>query len=403
MWSRSIKEHLSKKIIGISASVTKISSGVISALWTFPSIIFAAMVLAWAAEAAQFLISQGMALAILAWLQTLPEFAVEAVIAWEAAKDPDKIHLITANFTGSLRLLVGLGWPMIYAVAAFYHRRKNKGTPLKEIFIEEEHSVEVAGLILPIAYFIFIYIKGTLNLADSLILSSFYFVYLFIINKIPPKDREETEDMEYIPRKILESKKGVRNAAIISLFLTGGIIIYLVAEPFLHSMLALATTIGISQFVFVQWVSPFLSEFPEKVSAFYWAKKITKAPMALMNMVSSNINQWTMLAAMLPVVYSIGRGKISFIVFDPHQKEEILLTIAQSIMGLIFLSNMRLSWYEASGLFSLWLTQFLVPSIRIEITWIYFLWIGIELLLVIFKIRTVQSLKIFLELCKKHF
>lgn len=361
------------------------------------------MVLAWAAEAAQFLISQGMALAVLAWLQTLPEFAVEAVISWEAAKDPEKIHLITANFTGSLRLLVGLGWPMIYAVAAFFHRKKNKGTPLKEIFIEEEHSVEVAGLILPIAYFIYIYKKGTLTLVDSLILSSFYFAYLFVINKIPPKDREEAEDMEYIPRKILESKKGVRNAAIISLFLTGGIIIYFVAEPFLHSMLALATTIGISQFVFVQWVSPFLSEFPEKVSAFYWAKKVTKAPMALMNMVSSNINQWTMLVAMLPIVYSVGKGEISFIVFDSHQKEEILLTIAQSIMGVVFLSNMKLSWYEASGLFGLWLIQFLVPSIRVEITWIYFLWIGIELLLVILKLRTVQCFKFFIELCKKHF
>src|SRR5206468_9284366 len=41
----------------------------------------------------QFLISQGLALAILAWLQTLPEFAVEAVIAWQAGKDPTKTHL----------------------------------------------------------------------------------------------------------------------------------------------------------------------------------------------------------------------------------------------------------------------------------------------------------------------
>ena len=84
------------------------------------------MVIAWAAEAAQFLISQGLALAILAWLQTLPEFAVEAVIAYEAGKDPNKIHLMTANFTGSLRLLVGLGWPMIFATAAYFTRARHK-------------------------------------------------------------------------------------------------------------------------------------------------------------------------------------------------------------------------------------------------------------------------------------
>src|SRR6187399_1534774 len=98
----------------------------LSALWTFPSILLSAFVIAWGAEAAQFLISQGLALAILAWLQTLPEFAVEAVIAMEASKDPAKIHLVTANFTGSLRLLTGLGWPMIYGTAAFFHRKKYK-------------------------------------------------------------------------------------------------------------------------------------------------------------------------------------------------------------------------------------------------------------------------------------
>ena len=89
----------------------------LSSVWTFPSILLSAFVIAWGAEAAQFLISQGLALAILAWLQTMPEFAVEAVIAWQAGKDPSKTHLAIANFTGSLRLLVGLGWPMIYFVA----------------------------------------------------------------------------------------------------------------------------------------------------------------------------------------------------------------------------------------------------------------------------------------------
>jgi hypothetical protein len=37
--------------------------------------------------------------------------------------------------------------------------------------------------------------------------------------------------------------------------------------------------------------------------------------MALMNMVSSNINQWTLLTAMLPVVYSISLGSPAAIVF----------------------------------------------------------------------------------------
>src|SRR5437763_14225651 len=87
------------------------------------------------------------------------------------------------------------------------------------------------------------------------------------------------------------------------LFGAGGALLYVTAHPFLESMLAVAGLFGVSQFVLVQWVAPFLSEFPEKVSAFYWARRVTHAPMALMNMVSSNINQWTVLAAMIPLVY----------------------------------------------------------------------------------------------------
>src|SRR5260221_14785474 len=136
--------------------ITKTSPS--AALWTFPSILPSAFVIAWGAEAAQFLISQGLALAILAWLQTLPEFAVEAVIAWNAGKDPSQTHLAIANFTGSLRLLVGLGWPMIYFVAAASRRQFVAETH------EAEHFVEIFGLLLPIIYFPFISWEGTLTI-----------------------------------------------------------------------------------------------------------------------------------------------------------------------------------------------------------------------------------------------
>src|SRR6185436_5458469 len=91
----------------------------LTAVWTFPGVLMASFVIGWGAEAAQFLVSQGLALAMLAWLQTLPEFAVEAVIAWHR-----DVPLMTANFTGSLRLLTGLGWPTIWCVQALSRRRR---------------------------------------------------------------------------------------------------------------------------------------------------------------------------------------------------------------------------------------------------------------------------------------
>ena len=372
-----------------------------SAIWTFPSIIGSAVLIAWAAEAAQFLISQGMALAILAWLQTLPEFAVEAVIAWEAPRIPNGVALISANFTGSLRLLVGLGWPMIFAVAAFFHRRKHR-RPLGEIHLEGEHAVEVLTLLPPLVYFLFIWWKGTLDLIDSVVLAAIYIAYLFVLNRIPPQDEEKIEEMEVVPRTILSLKPVLRNATIVGLFLAGGLILYLVAEPFLHSMLALAVSVGISQYLFVQWVAPFLSEFPEKVSAFYWARKVTGAPMALMNMVSSNINQWTMLVAMIPIVYSLSLGSVSAVHFDHHQRVEILLTISQSALGFILLCNMSFAWYEAAALFLLWLVQFVIPPTHEIITLIYFGWCAVEMVLFLMGRRTFRAFSTFADLWRRH-
>ncbi|HKB80439.1 MAG TPA: hypothetical protein VKH35_12065, partial [Thermoanaerobaculia bacterium] len=315
-----------------------------SSLWTFPSILLSAFVIAWGAEAAQFLISQGLALAILAWLQTLPEFAVEAVIAWQAGKDPSQTHLVIANFTGSLRLLVGLGWPMVYFVAAASRRS------FRSIQFDDEHSIEIFGLLLPIVYFTFIWWKGTLTIWDAIPLSACYFAYLAILWKIPPREdaEEALEDLGVVPRKTLALPPLQRNLAIWLMFLAGGALLYFSAHPFLNSMLAMAASFGVSTFVFVQWVAPFLSEFPEKLSAFYWARKVSTANVAVMNMVSSNINQWSILSAMLPIIFAISGGSIEPIVFDAFQREEIILTILQSFLGFLLLLNLEFKLHEAT-------------------------------------------------------
>ena len=84
-------------------------------------------------------------------MQTLPEFGVEAVLAWR-----QQTELLLANLTGALRLLTGLAWPMIFATAAFMTRRRGL-PPLRYIQLDDEHAVEVMALIPPILYFVFIY------------------------------------------------------------------------------------------------------------------------------------------------------------------------------------------------------------------------------------------------------
>jgi cation:H+ antiporter len=362
----------------------QVSASPLSALWTFPAMIASAFLVAWGAEAAEFLVSQGLALAILALVQTFPEFAVEAVIAWKAGKNPPMVHLAIANFTGSLRLLTGLGWPMIYGVAAFYSVRK-KNRRLGKIRLHDEHAVEVLGLLPPLIYFVVIWAKGNLSLLDSAILAATYVGYLWVLLRLPPRAEtvEEDEEIPRISRWALSYSGWKRWAAVVGLLVGGGVIIYLVAEPFLNSMLSLAVSLGMSQFVFIQWVAPFLSEFPEKTSAFAWARRVNRAPVALMNMVSSNINQWGILSGLLAVIYCWSHGSTEPLPFDAFQRHEILLTILQAFLGWLFLASMDLAAYEAAGLFVLWLVQFLVPSLRHPMLYVYGAWIAVEVGLIV--------------------
>src|SRR5574337_242126 len=78
------------------------------------SIFGAAFILSWAAEVAQADIPQALALAFLALVAVLPEYAVDMYFAWSAGKDPAYITYATANMTGANRLLIGLGWASVF-------------------------------------------------------------------------------------------------------------------------------------------------------------------------------------------------------------------------------------------------------------------------------------------------
>lgn len=379
-------------------------------LWAAPSILIAAMVIAWAAESAQFFIAQGFALAILAWMQTLPEFAMEAVFAWK-----QQIPFLFASLTGALRLLTGLGWPMIYCAAAVMYRRR-EGKPMRKIVLEGEHSVQVVGLLVPLIYISFVAWKGSLHLGDAVVLAAIYAAYLALLGKMPPQEEEGIEDLERIPRAIVLSPRARRIALIGGLFLAGGLLIYISAAPFLGSLFAISTRLGVPTFIFVQWVAPFISEFPEGLSTFYWARTVRRAPMALMNLVSSNINQWTLLVAMLPVVLSLSLKVPASIPLDHQQKLEVLMTIGQQLAGMFFLVNMELAWWEAAVLFVLWFVQFFFSAISPEVPfwgpigqqihwWVtvtYFAWAGFELVRLLLGRRKPLAFTEFAKMWREH-
>jgi cation:H+ antiporter len=382
-----------------------------AAFWTTPCILLASVLIAWGAEAAQFFVAQGFALAMLAWLQTLPEFAVEAVLAWHQERE-----LLLANLTGALRLLVGFAWPVIYMTAAFFHRKRT-GTPLRSITLHSQHSVEVVGLIAPLLYAVFIWWKGDLHVYDGIVLTLIYAAYLFLLTKLPPEEHEAIDDLEVVPRTMAKARPPVRTLAILGCFVAGGSLIYFTAEPFLGSLIAVATAIGVPTFIVIQWLAPVISEFPELASTFYFARQEEKAPMALMNIVSSNINQWTLLVGMLPIVYSVSGGAVSAIPLNPEQESELLLTIAQGVVALVFLLNMKLEWWEATLLLVLYLGQavfantaaqspalaYLALHMRLWITYVYLGWAAFSLAATVVKHGAPPALRSFQATLREHF
>jgi cation:H+ antiporter len=81
-------------------------------------------------------------------------------------------------------------------------------------------------------------------------------------------------------------------------------------------------------------------------------------------LLSSKVNQWTLLVGMLPLVYMISAGQIMPMHMDERQMEEVLLTAAQSLFAVVILANLRFSLLEALALFLLFGTQLMIPDPR---------------------------------------
>src|SRR5512135_2079073 len=102
-------------------------------------VVASAVLLSWAAEAAQVDISGSLAIAILALIAVLPEYAVDLYFSFTAGGDPTYTQFAAANMTGSNRLLIGIGWPVVAFVGFWALRRARRRDA------EQSAGPEVAG------------------------------------------------------------------------------------------------------------------------------------------------------------------------------------------------------------------------------------------------------------------
>ncbi|MCS4540448.1 MAG: hypothetical protein HYU03_07155 [Thaumarchaeota archaeon] len=354
------------------------SSPEIVVLVTGAAIIAAGFSLAWGTESLQFVVPQVLALALLAIVQVLPEYSIEAILSYQGAFDPTILHYATASLTGANRLLLGLGWPSVLIISYLTSRRRGeKGSSF--VKLDSHQSSGVFFLMVSTVYSFVIVIKATLTIIDAVVLVAIYASYVYVARKSPPVDRKELENAEGTSRAVSHLPRRKRYLVIAAFFALGGFIILVGSHPFVYSVLELGKRLNISEYLLIQWLAPFLTEFPEGITVAYWATKTRLAPLAIANLVSSKVNQWTLLLGTIPVAYTLALASFQPIMLTSLQVDEILITAAQSLYGAICLFDLKFDIRNGSVLLGLFLVQFFIPPLRVEVTVAYLLLSAYEL------------------------
>jgi cation:H+ antiporter len=338
------------------------------------AIVGAAFLLSWAAEVAQLDISAGLAIAVLAFIAVLPEYAVDLVFALNggeaykefggacqsaaqaAANRESDCALALANMTGANRLLIGLGWTMVVFIA--WRRLKARGQRMDGVQLERTHAVELSFLSVATVYSLTLPLKGSITLIDSAVLVSIFVLYMIRISKAPAEEPHlvgPAEAMGQLPTK-------QRRAAVVGLFLFAALIILLCAEEFAHALVESGHSVGISEFFLVQWLAPLASEAPELLVAGLYAYRLNTNA-ALGTLVSSKVNQWTLLVGTLPIAFAIASSSSDGLPIIARQREEVFLTAAQSFFAVVTLINLSMSLREAALLFTLFWAQFFAGAV----------------------------------------
>ena len=316
----------------------------------------ASFVLAWAAEAAEVDISGGLAIALLAVIAVLPEYAVDLYFAHTAGSQPEYVAYAAANMTGSNRLLLGLGWSSVVLIS-LYVAGKRSGKTVKALVLESGYRRELGFLAVASVVAFIIPITGEIHLLLGIALLAFFAYYLW---RAAASEHDEEPDLVGPAKRIGGLARVQRRTAVISMFLVSAGVILLSAEPFADSLVEGGHTLGIDQFLLVQWLAPLASEAPEFIVAILFAWR-GKGAAALGLLISAKVNQWTLLIGSLPIAYGLGGGPAA-LQLDGRQVEEFLLTATQTLLGIAVLLTLRFPRWAAWTLLGLFMVQFAIPG-----------------------------------------
>ena len=324
------------------------------------AIVAAAFLLAWAAEAAQKDISGALAIALLALIAVLPEYAVDLYYAFRSGSDPDYLHFAAANMTGSNRLLLGFGWPLVVIIALLVARRMAKRTksPVQHSLRLDSGSRMDIGFLVILGVIAFaIPLLGSIPMWFGIGLVLIFAAYLWRAGQAAGDDDEEFVGAAAL---IVAMPQKVRRITVVTMFVVSAAIILLSAEPFAEALVASGERLGIDSYFLVQWLAPLASEAPEFIIAAMFAVR-GMGGAAIGTLIASKVNQWSLLVGSLPIAHFAGGGGLG-LPLDGRQIEEFTLTATQTILGVAIILALRFHWAPALGLAALFGLQFFVTD-----------------------------------------
>lgn len=337
-------------------------------------VVFGAAVLAsvallmWAAEVVRVDVPGTVALALLALVAVLPEYAIDIYFAYRAGSHPDYAAFATANMTGANRLLIGVAWPLLVAFAIWAVRRRGRQGDRNAVRLRPHRRIEIFFLAVATAYALVIPLTRRLAWYDTVVLGGLFVLYLWRIRRV----EQAEENLVGVAATLADQPDVRRRVTAGLLFVAAAVVILAAAKPFGESLIAGGVSLGIDEFLLVQWLAPVASEAPEVIVAVAFALR-GRADDGLGALLAAKLNQWTLLIACLPIAFLFGGGGLAGLPLDARQVEELVLTVAQTALGVAVLVDLRITRLEAALLFVLFAAQFAfpTPAIRYLIAAVY--------------------------------
>lgn len=319
------------------------------------AIVGAAFLLSWAAEVIQLDVGSGLALAFLALIAVLPEYAVDFVFASNAGGEFAETGAATewgplalANMTGANQLLIGFGWPLVILLGTWRVKRKGvtprkaEGATPTHVNLARTQSVDIAYLAVASIYGLTLFLKDTLTLWDAAILVTIYVAYMMRLAGASPEEPHLVGPAAYIASLPKRTRRLINYA----LFVVAAGVILSVAEAFAESLIEVGEAVGVSEFLLVKWLAPLASEAPELLVATLFAWRLA-ARTGIGALISSKVNQWTLLVGTLPVVFAIFARQFVGLPLDRVQQVELWVTAAQSVFAVAIIASRSISRREA--------------------------------------------------------